>query len=581
VANALVLVETSGNQDFIFDTNKLRENVGASELIWRLGATVLEAVRDEGGPDLTGTGSLATARERADLLSDARQNPPLEAGDHAVEVVLAASGMAMLLVRDTETGQRIVQRVTGWSQARAPGLAVHGVVVPLDLLGDRVHEVVGHAHRELGEVRARLPGPASRFLRLPIVADCASSGLPAERVTRPVPEEDPVPLSAVALGKLAATEDGYDRVRGLVRSGGIGLPRSLSELERRLGTGGWFGLVHADGNGVGGLLSRIDEHLDARGVERNRAYLDGLRRFSVELDRCTEAAFLDAVRWLAVAGRPEPERSNGEDTALVVPLVLGGDDVTAICDGRHALGLARQFLGAFERRSGEAPTLARVARAALGAGRLSAAAGVAVIKPHFPFHAGYDLAGQLLEQAKSVKWQAMVEGRPVPVSAFDFHVLYDSSGADLVRIRAARTADGGATCLWGGPYVVVGEDLPATLAGPARAWLGRRDVALLDQRVEAIRERRDGRRLLPASMLHQLRSDMFDGAASADDRLRLLWARYRDQGLGRLVERDGDEPSLFRQGEAGRVTGFLDALDIVDLWPLAAPEPGQWEGASP
>ena len=83
----LILIETSGNQNYIFSSNKLRENIGASELTYRAGTQwVLEAIATEGGPELW-TGN--NEKLQTNLLNNSKA---IENSDCKIEVIVATSG---------------------------------------------------------------------------------------------------------------------------------------------------------------------------------------------------------------------------------------------------------------------------------------------------------------------------------------------------------------------------------------------------------------------------------------------------------------------------------------------------------
>jgi len=507
----LVLLETTGNQAYIFATNKLRENVGASELTARVGTRfVLEAVRSAGG--------------RIPHNDRDPQAFPAISESNPVEVILAVSGKALLLVRDADLGRQIVRAVTLNALKEAPGLEVRGVVSrEFDVERDALHPLIGEVHRQFEVVRSRLPGPAARFQRLPIIAECASSGLPAAKYDESGRESGP--RSAVTRAKRAAAQDGLDRIRNVVGER-FRLPRSTTEIED-LGCD-WFAIVHADGNGLGQVFLDFQNRAAATG---NRDYIEKLRSFSLALDECTEKAFCQALTVI------RPRR----DITPIVPLVLGGDDLTVVCDGRQALQFTKKFIDGFEVETRQHPAINAILK-----NGVTSCAGVAIVKPHFPFFAGYQLAEELLKSAKKFN----------PLSAIDYHILYDASGPDLDRIREELTVDGGTTRLVGRPYVVTAEKGPVN-----RRWS---DLAC---RIAAVRARDDdGRRRLPNSMLHELREGLFLGRTVADDRLKLVLERYRQQGLDCLLGATSNGGSLFWQDSDGHRTALLDAVDTAEFW---------------
>ncbi|WP_405526727.1 hypothetical protein OG426_30230 [Streptomyces canus] len=553
----LVSFEAWNITRFMFVTGKRREIAGASELITYLDRRwVRESLRDVFGQSY-GAG--------------------WRIEECPAELLESGAGTAKVLVRGEDEARRLVTAVTGRALRQAPGLDVCGVVS-----GDFEWERPGGLHRALGEcaegltgVRTALPGPDARFLRLPVVDSCRATGLPAAQVLR-LPGGSAEARSAESVAKWRAygrqgQGEGLGRLAELAGT----RPRALAEVVEHLnGQAEWVGTVHADGNGLGRVFGSFERCVAG---ESNRAYADAFRGFSAGLQECTREAFGCAVAELeglgaALKSGPVP----------VLPLVLGGDDMVALCAGEWALPFAEAYLRAFERLTAEREAVAGplgrleagAASPSAGVG-LSACAGVAVVKPHFPFVDAHRLAYALMREAKQVK-----EKVPGPCSGLSFHVLYDSTQADLGRLREqctladtpAQAAEDGMTRLVAQPYVVGGQ-------GPDVAWVrGRRWTDLLD-RVAALTARGpDGERLLPSSQVHALREALFVGPRVADAQFAVLRGRYGGRGLERV---GGDAGSLFwREEPGGRwMCGLLDAMDAVGFVPPAQDEAAVGGGA--
>ena len=112
----------------------------------------------------------------------------------------------------------------------------------------------------------------------------------------------------------------------------------------------------------------------------------------------------------------------------VVPVLVGGDDVTVYTDGRYAIPFAEAYIRHYEdltKKDSLLSVLATVAGAPKK-GPLTASAGVAIVGRNFPFHIAYDLAEGLVSRGKKL---GKKKGE-VPCSTIDFHVLRDATVLD-------------------------------------------------------------------------------------------------------------------------------------------------------
>jgi hypothetical protein len=328
-------------------------------------------------------------------------------------------------------------------------------------------------------------------------------------------------------------------------------------------------VIHADGNGVGAIFL---DFLSKSQATSGRAYINQYREFSIELDVCTVKAACIALKNLTNQFRKD--EGTGATILPIVPLVLGGDDLTVLCAGKYALRFTHDFLTEFEKQTSQSEIIKEIADKAFGVDRLGICAGVAIIKPHYPFHQAYELASRLLKSAKEVKERITHthEGKKValPTSALDFHILYDSAHSELSEIRdeKMKVANEG-TYLFAKPYVVTAEDNLSSQG--SNQWLKYRKFGELKKRINAMTVPASNdttRRALPNSKLHEIRQSLFRGKDLADAEAGLI--RNRLEGEAKIVFGEKvliDKKSLFFVDESGRsFTHFLDAIEAVEFW---------------
>ena len=221
------------------------------------------------------------------------------------------------------------------------------------------------------------------------------------------------------------------------------------------------GVIHIDGNGVGAIMRDLGEAFKKTnntldrlakapyprksnpcGTKPPRFRPYGKKRLRVRSYGRKPPRFqwfvmevnyrLDGVVKQAVAKAWEKVTEIAREDKLpgppVVPVLVGGDDVTVYTDGRYAIPFAEAYIRHYEELTEKDELLKQLAVIA-GAetpGPLTASAGVAIVGRNFPFHIAYDLAEELVSRGKKLgKYPGTV-----PCSTINFHVLRDATVLD-------------------------------------------------------------------------------------------------------------------------------------------------------
>ena len=486
MTNYLVMLQTNSNQPFIFSSPRLREQIGASFEITLLSRWVKE--------------------ESEKLLKPKPLPDSFWVSDSSGKVIVRFTGHGD---EPKAKAKDLIRRVTLRALTDAPGLDVTGVFIETSS-GPVDPADLERLDREFSEYSLNRRPAAARFPQFPFLQRAEESALPAstpltdedEGNIREYAKDLGVPL-LVKKEKQLPTQTGKDKGRSLSLPSRV--KRAWSRSARRLQLEdvikrqhtsedpkatianlyedpfqlekafqdtsdesdaanavpelSSIGVIHIDGNGVGAIMRDLGKafkgvccHLDsleepAYNHKDNPCNIDEGRFqwFVMEVNYRLDGVVKQAVAkaWEKVT---EIAREDELPGPPVVPVLVGGDDVTVYTDGCYAIPFAEAYIHHYEELTEKDDLLSVLAIVAGGKkadaperdhfeiddyiiqnpGPLTASAGVAIVGRNFPFHIAYDLAEGLVSRGKKLGKKK----REVPCSTINFHVLRDATVLD-------------------------------------------------------------------------------------------------------------------------------------------------------
>lgn len=459
----LTVLDTAGIQRYIFGSNVLRENVGASELVYQ--ATRLWAF-EELDDLLQGSHNIKMKEAEEDVAAPFNTAFQIDKsnGEPAAEVIYAGGGNTVILFGGPDhckLARDFVYQLSRRLLIDAPGLDLYAAHQPYTWRGrPSLAQVVDDTLAELARLKKRLPGSLP-MLGLSVTADCTSTGLPANG-----PHCDPDKIGLANRGsrqvkcKWEAATLATNRLRkkfpivgnndfhwtdelDKIGAAPTRIQRSneSDQLDQQVTADeSYIAIVHADGNGMG---RRIIDYTESfrHDPDDPRRYITAIREFSQALQekptealkRTVESLTRELVRWETDDGlkifvtdetKIDEFTGNKKRHFPLRPIVFGGDDVTLVCAGPLGVTVAHQYLREME-RSDE--------KMELPDGDFAyACAGVAIVKTHYPFSQAYDLSEQLVRSAKE-RVKLVVEDKRA--AAIDWHFSTTGLTGDLKGIR--------------------------------------------------------------------------------------------------------------------------------------------------
>lgn len=411
----LTVLDTTGIQNYIFGSNNLQHNVGASGLVhcathdW-----VFEKLIDLKKTNVKNNGDI-----------DAKA--AIENGSLNSELIYSGGGNAVIIFSENESAIEFTKRLTCKILSEAPGLQL--VASHMDFNWDKknsLKETILNTTRNVNKKKHNR-NISNPVLGLGVTADCQYTGLPAVDIRQESESnlEKEVRISSEVAAKWKFFKSANKRLHDKFPIDDLKYISNFNDFGTKHESS-YIAVVHTDGNNMGERVWNIANQYSTD----NREYINKIRAFSESVEKQTKKALKTSIVHLTKSidddNKIEGVIEIRDNKLPFRPIVFGGDDVTFVCDGRLGLTLTEYYLRKLTSNDSK-----------LSDGKpISARAGIAIVKSHYPFSRAVNLADNLAKSAKNyIKEQQKKQSYDNDISAIDWHFAASGPIGDIDDIR--------------------------------------------------------------------------------------------------------------------------------------------------
>jgi hypothetical protein len=534
----VTVIDTTGKQNYIFKSNRLRENIGASFLLSQATKDWVEKILEE-----------------KFKVPKGRQEDAIEKSQLNAEIIYANGGNALIVFKSRQIAVRFTQILSRKVLEEAPGihlLVAHKEFDWNDESDNNLYGVVEDLKKYDIDYQKYERMSSSPLLGLGVTASCNSTLLPAvgksENYVNYGDEEDADSylVSTETKRKLEVVSQANTKLQKVfadeVDRNIYKFPYRTDHLGRSKGESSYAAVIHVDGNGMG---KRFKNHGKGK---TNRDYINAIRDFSKSVDSAGINALKAVARILVksiqqgkVLGSLGEFNLNAQYYLPFRPLVYAGDDITFICEGRIGIELAALFIQEFEKQTvtdGKA---------------LTACAGVCVVKTHYPFARAYAISEELCKLAKKFVKENKFEDESF--SALDWHLAASGLIGSISEIRDREYK------------IHKNRGIYDLTMRPVRLQSDSSDWCTWDGFTQVVREFKTGKNWEGKhNKVMALREVLRQASDKAVEEFLRNYSKSSQLQLPLFPKSSGQNEQLAKNGWLNRRCGYFDAIEAMEFY---------------